>query len=798
MNTRRITLIIFLLLPIFLVAQEYSISGFVKDQIDTPIPYSNIIILKPQDSTLVTGAISDDNGSFKIENLQQNSYILKATFLGYKTFFKNLQINKDAKLNITLFEDLESLDEVEITVKKPTLKREADRLIFNVESTSLTEGNIWDVLKSTPGVLMMNEEILVKNSSNIIYLINGKRVYLSGYELQQLLSGSSAEAVQAIEIITNPSAIFDADGDAVINIKMSKNLISGYNGSIYNNYTKGVYPRNLAGTSHFFKSKHLSFYAGYSFDIKTINRINKEEVNFIENDAVVSSWNTDVDRNTRSKSHNANLNLDYDINNKNTLSISGNANLTPYWKRSTNSFTQAIDSTFSSKNKTNDDKINIAGNIDYVYQSDNGGKLSFNLHHTNYAYDRTQDVVTDYRDVSDNLLNINNFSTAANQAIKIYSGQADLALQFEKGGTFEIGAKISNIDSKSDIAQFITNNNSEVLDLDNSGIFDYNEDNLAGYLNFQKTWTKWDLSLGIRSEYTKAEGNLESTVNQPNDFDYLELFPTFNLTHKFNENHSLGVGYNRRIERPTYANLNPFKFYFNDNSYVEGNPKLKPAITQITTLTYTIKDTYTFEAYYRVIDNLFTELTLQDNVNNEIKYLATNLNKNTDFGLDFSTYTDLTSNWNIYAVVSGFKDKTEYFDENNTLISQTRWSFYGNWINYFSFLKDKSITADLSVLYISPIIDGPAEVSSRAQVDFGLKKSFNNGKWTLSFRASDVFLTSNFTIKNNYNNQNNQYYARFDNRWVQLGLRYKFGNTKLQTNQNTKELEERDRLKTNH
>lgn len=790
-------LYLFLIFPLFIFSQDITISGIVIDGNNNPIAYSNVIVLNPTDSTTVHGSISDENGTFKIIDVKEGDYIVQVSFLGYKTYSEKINLSKNLNLTISLTEENEALDEVEITVKRPTLKRETDRLIFNIESTSLTEGNIWDVLRSAPGVLMMNDQILVKNSANIIYLINDKRIHLSGDDLQQLLSGTAADAVQSIEVITNPPAKYDAEGDAVINIKMSKNLISGYNGSLYSNYTQGIYPRVSVGTNHFFKSKKTSLFAGYSFNLKKVNRINEEEINFINNNTIVGKWDTEIDRNTSSKNHNANLNFDYYINDKNTFSVSGNASITPDWERTTNSVTQAIDSTFTSLNKTDDDKFNIALNADYVYESEKGSKLSFNVHHTDYNYDRFQDVATTYRDGGNVFLRSNMFNTTSNQDIKIYSGQIDLELPLKKNGAFELGVKSSNIDSKSDINQVLTNSNTETLDLNNSGIFNYNEDNIAGYISLSKEWEKWDLSLGLRTEYTEGEGVLESESSNTNNFDYFKWFPNFNLTRNFNENHSLGVSYNKRIERPTYSNLNPFRFFLNDNAFVTGNPNLLPSITELVALSYTIKQTYTFEVYYRKSENPFSELSFQDNETNQIKYVASNLKQNVDFGFDFSTYTPITKGWTTYALTSVFKDEAEFLDieNNNSLETNEQWSFYGNWINYFTFLKDESLSADLSLLYISPIIDGGGEVTSRTQVDLGLKKTFNKGKWTLSLRASDIFLTSDFTIENKYNNQNNKYYAKFDNQWVRLGLRYKFGNTRLQTNENTKELEERERIK---
>jgi len=790
-----------LLFPLALASQSFSVSGYVTDKDNKMISYANVVAIKTVDSTTISGTTSDESGKFTLLDLAMNTYIIKVSFVGYKEFTKEIILNSDLDLGtITLSQEAQSLDEVEIIAQRPTLRRENDRLVFSIENTSLTEGNVWDILKSTPGILMINDVISVRNASNIIYLINDKRVYLSAAELQQLLSGTTATTVQEIEVITNPPAKYDAEGGAVINIKMSKNLIAGYNGSIYGNVTQGYYPRSSAGTNHFFKGKKTSFYIGYNYNDVELNRINEEKINFKDGSQVIGTWETDVERNTSIRSHAAAINFDYDINERNTFSISANGLLTPYWRRNTDGFTEAIDSSFTSLNRTDDDILNIGANMDYNHTSQKGSKLSFNIHHTNYQYDRFQDVATVYKDIS-NLITLreNFFNTTSSQDIKIYSGQTDLSFPLKNDGSIEVGLKGSRIDSKSDILQLITNNGNEITDEQNSGKFDYEENNYAAYFSLSKEWDDWSLSAGVRTEYTDAIGTLSNDPD-PNAFDYFEIFPTSSIEHRFNENHSLGMSYSRRIERPTYSNLNPFKFFFNDNSFVSGNPDLKPAITELATLSYTIDNAYTFELYYRSEESAFSELSFQDNEMNQISYRPSNLNQVVDYGFDFILYKPLTKHWTAYMVTSVFHDEIEFFatQTDNSLQSNERWSFYGNAINYFTFLKDQSLTANLSFLYISPYLEGSAEVSERTQIDFGLKKSFNKGKWILSLSANDIFLGSDYTVENDYLDQANQYYTRLDNRWVRLGLRYNFGNTRLSTNESIKELEERDRLnKTN-
>jgi len=779
------------------IAQELSLSGRVIDQANTPVSYSNLVLLKAQDSTVVTGTSSNEAGFFKFENLSADRYILKTSFIGFETNSLLVVLSKDTSLSpIVLNETAEALAEVTLVAKRPTLKKEQDRLVFNIENTTLTEGSIWDVLKGTPGVLMLNDEITVKNSGNIIYLINGKRVYLSGQELQQLLSGTNASAVQEVEVITNPPAKYDASGGAVINIKMSKNLIAGYNGSLYGNYTQGVYPRYNLGTSHFFKTDKLNVFLGYTYDYSKVNRINKEDVRFIENGNEVGQWLGNTDRNTQSKSHTANVNVDYNFNDLNTLSFSANGSLTPYWKRHTLSDTQAVDSSFVSRNITDDDSHTLAFNLGFQNTSKKGHTFSTNLHYTTYNYIRFQDVITDYYDASDAFMRSNMFISDSQQEVAIMAAQADYKLAFEDSSTLELGAKVSNIDSDSDFEQVLTNNNVQQVDVENTGLFTYTEANYAGYLSYAKDWESWSLSLGLRAEYTDATGEL--VASSVNDFDYFKLFPTFNLSHAFNANHNLGISYNKRIERPAYSNLNPFQFYLNDNTYVVGNPNLQPEITQLATLSYTLKGTYTFEVYYRHVDNPMSELIFQDNAANKIRYEASNLKQNVDYGFDFLMYKPFTKFWAVYVVNSIFKDNAQFFavESGNAIQENSRWSMYSSATNYFTLSEKASLNAELSLLYISPVVYGSAEASSRAQVDFSMKKSFASGKWIASLAFNDIFQTTDFWVNNNYLNQRNKYYTRFDNQWVRFGLRYNFGNTRLKTNESSTKQSEQERIKT--
>jgi hypothetical protein len=190
---------------------------------------------------------------FEIKGIKPNTYVLNISFLGFKTYQDTLDISRNYNIgNIILQEETQSLDGVTIIAKRPTVKRLVDRVVFDVENSTLSNNNVLEVLKNTPGVLVFDGNITVNKSTPTVY-INDRKIHLSSNEIQQLLEGTSASNTKSIEVITNPPARYEAEGGSVINIITSKNIISGYNGSVFGNYKQGSqYPKFSLGTSHFF------------------------------------------------------------------------------------------------------------------------------------------------------------------------------------------------------------------------------------------------------------------------------------------------------------------------------------------------------------------------------------------------------------------------------------------------------------------------------------------------------------------------------------------------------------------
>ena len=552
----------------FCFSQEFIISGTVNDSSTKSIAYASVVLVSKANLEIIKGTITDDFGAFKIENVDKGDYTITLSFLGFEDYSKAIALNQNIDLGIIILkESLQELDGVTIVAKRPTVKRMVDRLVFNVENSTLSNNNVLDVLKHTPGVLVNNEKITVKQSTPTIY-INDRRVHLSSNEIQQLLEGTSASNIKSIEVITNPPAKYEAEGGSVLNIITSKNIIAGYNGSIFGTYKQGSqFPKYAFGTSHFFKAKKLNTYLNYSISPRKDFRNNDEFVNFIDNEQVTSSWETDFRRTRETSNQNINANIDYEFDENNSLGFSTSMLFSPRanTQNNVNSITdvfgsnKVLDSTFITDNQKVDETINLAFTLDYVHKfKKQGEKLLISAHHTNYDFSSFQNVDTDYLFPDESLIRNNRFQTFSSQEVKLYTGQIDYELPLSGSGSFEAGVKISNINSISILSQYDFNNGTRALDLQNSDTFLYDETNYAVYSSYSKDWNKWSLKLGLRTELTDIKGNSISS-NTINDTKYEKFFPSLHLLHTINDKNDIYFNYNKRIYRPRYSQLNPFK-----------------------------------------------------------------------------------------------------------------------------------------------------------------------------------------------------------------------------------------------
>lgn len=792
---------IFSLLAVFSV-QGQSLSGTVTDSRQQPVAFANVVLLSVQDSLPRAGSVTDEKGFYVFENPISGSFILKISFIGFKTFYADVTLSAATTLNARLEDETTELRGVEVVGKKPTVERKLDRLVFNVQSTALTEGSIWDVLGKTPGLVVNQDQILIKNTTDVVVYINDRRVYLTSSELRSLLEGSAANSVQSVEVITNPPAKYDAEGGAVVNIVMSRNLATGYNGNVFANYTQGIFPKYNFGTGHFYKTDKINVYGAYSYSPKKENRLSREGIQFIENNAETDRWGSFLDRNTDSETHTFNANIDYFIDKKSTLSLSSTVLYLPYWKRDNVSSTDifgasgVLDSTFNTFNKMKDENTNAAFQLDFKRNlGENGASLKTSVFYSNFYYNRTQDVNTDYFFGNGSFIRSTAFNSDAMQNINIFTAGADYSGSLKNGFNVEAGAKVSTIDSNNELEQFTLVNGNFEFDPNISNTFFYDETVWAGYLSTDKDWDKWSLKAGIRAEYADITGD-SPTLNVVNNRFNLKWFPSLYVSYNPTDKFSTTVSYSKRIERPRYEMLNPFQNFLTDNTFSGGNPNLDPSITHSLTIDFTVARRHTISPYFRYTKDAILELGFQDNATKIFKFVSANLERSRSVGVDYSTYFNILKNWSFYGITSVFFDEDQFRtpETNLLLVTNDRFSNYTYIANSFTFLKDQSLTADLTWQYISPIIQGALDVTSRQQLSLSVVKTFLDGKLSASLQFNDIYNEGNFRTRTLFLEQNSFMNTRLEVRTFRVGLRYNFGNTQLSTNQKDIESEEKNRL----
>ncbi len=780
-------------------SQELRLTGFVLDEEQQPVVLANVLLLT-QDGTFITGTVTDDAGFYEFKSLTAGPYIIAASYIANTVESPLIQLNGDLAIEPLVLNGAQELDEVTVVRQKPILEQLADRLVFNIANTALSENDIWDVLKRTPGVMVMDNRLFINGSPNVNIMINGKLINLPQEDVINLLSGNSASNVESIEVITSPPAKYSAEGGLLIDIKMKKNLVSGYNGSVFNRYTQGVLPKHTLGMDHFFKGRKLDFSTNYSFSNDLDWTRYTEITNFFEEGAPNQTWTAEQKSIDRNKGHNLNLFLDVELDAKNTISLSSNSSLSPNRIRNFDSETDITNTAgnsiarWESMNVSDNDVFNTAYYLDWIHKlNDKGAEVAFNAHYTYYDFKRNQDLNNTIIDGETQLSIDNEFTVASDQIINLYSFQTDFSFPLNQNSNMETGLRYATINSESSIVQTGFDQIRDGVDPTEAGIFNYDENIYAAYISLNNRWEHWNLNLGLRTEYTDTRGKLD-VGNLVNNNEYLDWFPSLAVSYIKEKNGFFLKAY-RRIVRPKYNVINPFQFYQTANSIEEGNPNLKPAYRDYIQLDYVYDKAYKVVVFGGKQSNEQSQQLFQDNEANILRLQYINLATNYYYGADASISKDLTSYWNTFFLITHFYDEDSFTDlGTNTLVENSIWTTHIRATNSFNLLSDKSLFADLTYSRFSPRIMGNARIEAYSKLGLTFRKSLWNKACSISLAVEDIFNNGNRITTRDYLDQNNSTFTRIENRVFVFGFRYKFGNTQIKDNQKNKNTDEGRRL----
>lgn len=782
--------------------QTYKVTGKVVDEQNQIVPYANILLLRAIDSTFVQGTSANDEGFFELVEVAPDLYLLQASYVGRGSEPRALDITTDVSLGALIIPLSDNeLEEVVVTAQRPKLQRLPDRLVFSVENTVVSQGTSWDILKNTPGVIVNQDQLLIRGQNATVYL-NDRKVQLSGQEVQDLLQGLSGTNIKSVEVIANPPASYDAEGGPILNIVTSKNIVPGYKGSVNGTFTQAVFPKFSIGTSHYYKTDKLNLFANYTINPqKEINKTNKG-INFIDSsDAVFSVWDTDYDQTNRSQSQNASFILDYTFDAQNSLNVTSNLLFNLDQEQETvlntdmgNAQAQ-LDSTFATRNGSNLDNTNLAFDLTYVHKlKKEGAQIRANGHYTYFNGEMFQRLSTSYFDANGSFLRDFGFDTDSDQEIKIFTGQLDYSTPIGSM-SFESGAKLSSITSENTMDFFNFNGSSNTVDASQSDRYIYDEDVYAAYMSLVKNWEKWSMKLGVRGELTKAKGN-SITLGETNTQDFFEPFPSVYLLYSPSDKHSFAFDYGRNINRPKYNDLNPFRFFYNENDFEEGNPSLRPSFSNNFNFNYTLNSEFFFDVYYRDNGSNIAYLVFQDNQNQTLVEFKQNVLDSKSYGLDFTLSKSIAPAWFMYAYTSLFHEEETFLAEESGNVPYTNevngvYAYLGN---YLTLSKDGTFTGEIAGTYISKFLFGSYVSDEQFNLTIGLRKTLFDNKVTVSLAAEDILEQYVPTYRSKYLNQDNFYRRRPETQFIRFGFTYNFGNFRLEDNERGIDKKERDRL----
>lgn len=790
-------------MPLSIASQTFEVSGTVRDRDGQRVSFANVMLLHAADSSLVKGVSADEEGYFNLPGIAPNLYYLQAGYFGYSSDPVPLDIRSNVRIGaLFLDRDAEWLEEVVLTGRQPTIERLPDRTVFRVENSVVSQGSTWDIVRNTPGVINVQGNLEIRGQSATIYL-NDRKVQLSPTEIRDLLEGLSGTAISAVEVLPNPPARYEAQGGPILNLVTNRSIIPGYKGSVQGTYTQAVFPKYSLGSSHYFKTDKLNLFANYAIAPRKELKRDDSQINFIDSDGdVFARWDNDLEKTTRSLAQQGGLIMDYRIDERNNLNLTSNLSVSPnrtFRNMVSTTMRNAqfeTDSTLATRSDLENDDLNLALDLSYEHRlKKEGALLKANMHYTYYDETQQQTGSSDYFDPSGAFLRNFSFSTDARQDIDIYTGQLDYFTPIANG-SFETGGKWSAITSRSGIDYFDVNGSQPPFDLALSDNFRYEETVWASYASLLKNWGKWSLKAGLRGEQTEVEAR-SLTLAATNTQNYFELFPTFYLLRSLGDHHSLSFDYSRKLRRPNYRDLNPFRYFLNENDFNEGNPNLRPNFSHNFNLNLTLKDTYFFDLYYRDNGNFISTLSFQDNESQTLRQVRQNVLESISYGLDFTVGKSLASYWYLYSYSSLFYERETFLALESAASSATNkvTGFYGFMGNYLTLDKDGSLTGEIALTYLSGFLDGSYTLSETINLNLGLRKSFWKNRAVLSLTAEDVLGRANARYTSRYLNQDNSYLARPETQFVRLGLTLNFGNYGLADNERNLNKIERDRLK---
>ncbi|HXB95062.1 MAG TPA: TonB-dependent receptor [Puia sp.] len=774
-----------------------SISGDIKDPGGKPLDAVSVSLLKIDDSSTTKMATTDGSGRFSMEHVAPGKYRLSVSHVGYASWMSQpLEITLTrrslAVQTIILQASDASLSLVTVVGRRPLIENKMDKTVVNVDASPTNGGlTALEVLEKSPGVMVDNDgNVSLKGKNGVVIMIDGKPTYLSAQDLANYLKNMPASQLDQIEIMSQPPAKYDASGNSgVINLITKRNKNNGFNASLTLTAIIARYFKSPNSFNFNWRQGSFNIYGNYGYawwdgfnDIHANSSLRENAQTPFDR---YTSQHTYGRYSDRGQSFRAGV--DYFANKNTTIGFSVNGTVDKEWFTS-GSTTYFYDSLHNyvqynlanSLNKTPQTHLGFNGNLTRKLDT-KGSELSVDA---DYIFYNTKGILT-----SDNYLyNADGYPSDAPylldgllpSKIDIYSIKGDYKKVVSNDITFEAGIKSSYVQTDNNAIYSLYNDTLQSWQPDTniSNHFIYKENINAAYLNLQQKFGKLSMQLGLRAEQTNTNGN--QTVKSV-DFEqhYIQLFPTAYFTYKTDDNNTFGISYGRRIQRPSYQSLNPFRFQLDRYTYEQGNPNLQPQFSNNVELSYNYKGELNVSANYTMTTDIISDAIITfkqpGDSNYTIYQTSQNIASQRNIGLSINYSKQMTKSWTLNAFLNvynnhyrGVVDSTDIdvgFTSFNASFN-TQYSFKKGWMGELS-----------GFYYAKDYISGVLLADGRGMFSLGGSKKVFNGKGTVKLNFRDPLYLMSFNAHSDLDKGLTNTHSIWDNRRIIFTLVYRFGKT---------------------
>lgn len=775
----------------------FTITGKIIDPDNKPLAFANVTLHLKKDSSLIRATACDEMGSFilELEPNAQDRYFLKVSLSFYQPYYHELgneRFNSNTLHlgNIRLEFKEQVLGEIQVAAKKPFIERKSDRYVVNVENSIMAAGSsAFEILEKSPGInINYQDAITMKGKSGVMVMMDGKPSPLTGSDLANYLKALPSSSLDRIEIITSPPAKYDASGNAgIIDIRLKKDQSLGTNGSLSANYGQGVYPKTGAGIQLNHRQNHYNVFGNMNYSYR--HGLNKLDLyrEFFENYNRTGAYEQRNYLKFPFNSYLARAGADYFFNDKNTvIGFIASGTLNRFRPNGQNQSDvedevhQKI-SSFTTSNQSRDVWPSYALNVNVKHRFDSSGaELSLDMDYANYANNTEQNFITKYFDLQNQVAAPDYYLFGDLQGnLDIYSVKLDYASTVQGFGNLEVGLKSSYVLADNDLSFYDKSNPVPVYDSTKSNHFIYKENINAAYVNLNIERKKFSLQAGLRIEQTLADGN-QLVTGENFKKNYTNLFPTVAFNYNLNPDYNTGITINRRLDRPNYKQLNPFKFFLDPSTYKEGNPYLNPQYSWNVEWNHNFQRNYYLTlSYSSTWDNITEVIGPVEGLERVTVQTHENLARFDNYSIQGSMNLNILNNWSSIININTWIGKyTGQFANTNLSDGNLVLEFSSN--NSIKFRDD--LSGELIFSYQTPQVYGFMKLETMWGLNLGIQKWLFNKKANIKLSISDLFWTNLPKATIHYRDYFESFDVKRETRVFSITVNYKFGNNKITAN----------------